>query len=207
MDWGDCVSQWRLSRPTFNIQHSAFCIKCLVNMNTRIITTQCPHCHQSRPWTQADRLVWLHQSGFLRKHKDPVDEIVQEMFRLKLAELPCPNCHKPGVKIVPTVQAVEDNDDEWDTTGGGEGSAAAAKYCVDCREQIDPERVELFRDVTRCIDCQRRFENGEQSGKSAVFSADDLCPRCGDFLQTHRNRSSRTAYRVQCQGCGYSPKR
>lgn len=176
-------------------------------MNTRIITTQCPHCQQSRPWSQADRLIWLQQSGFLRKHKDPADEIVQEMFRLKLPELPCLNCQKSGVKLVPYVQSIEENDDEWNTFGSVNEDASEVKYCSDCREQIDPERVELFPEITRCIACQRKFESGEKSGQPATFSADDLCPRCGDFLQTHRNRSSRTAYRVQCQGCGYSPKR
>lgn len=176
-------------------------------MDTRIVTTQCPHCHQSRPWTKADRLVWLQQSGFLRKHKDPADDIVSEMFRLKLQELPCPNCQKTGVRVVTQVQAVEEDDEQWDTAATAVASDELVRFCIDCREQIDPDRVELFPETTRCVACQRKFESGEASGRSESFSADDLCPRCGDFLQTHRNRSSRTAYRVQCGSCGYAPKR
>jgi ribosomal protein S27AE len=176
-------------------------------MDTRIVTTQCPHCHQSRPWTKADRLVWLQQAGFLRKHKDPADEIVSEMFRLKLAELPCPNCQKSGVRVVAQVQAVEEDDDQWDTGAAATEASELTRYCLDCREQIDPDRLDLFPETTRCVECQRKFENGESASGKESFSADDLCPRCGDFLQTHRNRSSRTAYRVQCGSCGYAPKR
>lgn len=176
-------------------------------MDTNIVTTQCPHCRQTRPWTKADRLAWLQQSGFLRKHKDPADDIVSEMFRLKLSELPCPACQKSGVRIVVQVQKIEDDDSEWDTSVGSTSTNVSARFCADCREQIDPDRVELFPETTRCVRCQQKFESGAQGGASSSFSEDDLCPRCGDFLQTHRNRSSRTAYRVQCAGCGYSPKR
>lgn len=176
-------------------------------MDTRIITTQCPHCHHTRPWTTADRLIWLQRSGFLRKHKDPADEIVAEMFRLKLSELPCPACQQPGGRIVTQVQAVEDDDEQWDTLGSSDESSTEVRYCTDCREQIDPDRVELFPETTRCVACQRKFENGEGGRNHGSVEAEDLCPRCGDFLQTQRNRSSRIAYRVQCGNCGYSPKR
>jgi len=169
--------------------------------------TQCPHCRQCRTWTKADRLMWLQRSGFLRKQKDPGDDVVTEMFRLKLQQLPCLNCQTPGVREVSQSLQVENDDEQWDTGSSTSSVAGGGRFCAECREQIDPDRVELFPEATRCVACQSKFESGQVSGSDAGFDAGDLCPRCGDFLQTLRNRSSRVAYRVQCRNCGYSPKR
>lgn len=177
------------------------------SMTLGLVVTQCPHCRQCRTWTKADRLMWLQRSGFLRKQKDPGEEVVAEMFRLKLQLLPCLNCQKPGVREASQSQNVENDDEQWDTSPSTSSASAGERYCADCREQIDPDRIELFPEVTRCVICQLKFETGQSSGSGASAEACDLCPRCGDFLQTLRNRSSRVAYRVQCRSCGYSPKR
>ena len=178
-----------------------------LTVDPRIVTTCCPHCQHTRPWTAADRLAWMQQAGYLRRQKDPANDIVAEMFRLKLSELPCPNCQRPGSKIVANVQAIEDDDSQWDTAAPAAESTTAVRYCSDCREQIDPDRLEFFPETTRCVACQRKQENGESTGNNASFTEDDLCPRCGDFLQTRRNRSSLTPYRVQCGNCGFTPRR
>lgn len=150
--------------------------------------------------------MWLQQAGFLRRHKDPASDIVAVMFGLKLPELPCPGCQKKGVRISQQVQSIEDDDSQWDTAGSGGTTQAADKYCTDCRSVIDPDRLEFFPDTVRCGDCQRKFEGQADGRTSDQWNVDDLCPRCGDFLQTRRNRSSLNAYRVQCPGCGYTPR-
>jgi predicted RNA-binding Zn-ribbon protein involved in translation (DUF1610 family) len=154
----------------------------------------------------ADRLVWLQQAGFLRRQKDPSSEIVAEMFRLKMPELPCPNCQQKGVKIVPKTK-VEDDDSQWETNPSLQANQVAIRYCDQCRNPIDPERLEFFPATVRCVDCQRKLENGEVQPDSSQATNADYCPRCGDFLQTVRNRSSLGAYRVQCPSCGFKPRR
>jgi|LakMenEpi03Aug12_release.lakeMendotaPanAssembly.Ray.scaffolds.fasta_scaffold01655_5 predicted RNA-binding Zn-ribbon protein involved in translation (DUF1610 family) len=172
----------------------------------KLISTQCPKCGHHRWLAAADRLVWLQQAGFLRRQKDPSSEIVAEMFRLKMPELPCPNCQQKGVKIVPKT-TVEDDDSQWETNPTLQSNQVSTRYCDQCRNPIDPERLELFPTTVRCVDCQRRIEKGELQPDGSQATNADYCPRCGDFLQTVRNRSSLGAYRVQCSSCGFKPRR
>jgi hypothetical protein len=172
----------------------------------KLISTQCPNCGLHRWLAAADRLVWLQQAGFLRRQKDPSSEIVAEMFRLKMPELPCPNCQQKGVKIVSKTN-VEDDDSQWETNPSLQSNQLSSRYCDQCRNPIDPERLELFPTTVRCVDCQRKLEKGEFQPDSSQATNADYCPRCGDFLQTIRNRSSLGAYRVQCSSCGFKPRR
>ena len=34
-------------------------------------------------------------------------------------------------------------------------------YCEDCGKQIPPQRLRVVPTATRCVDCQRKYEEGE----------------------------------------------
>jgi hypothetical protein len=84
-------------------------------------------------------------------------------------------------------------EDEFDDEAWG----AVVRRCTSCKQVIPAERVELFPDVTLCVQCQRVDEAG------GTADTPDYCPRCGAIMTTQMHTGSGiTRYRMTCSGCG-----
>lgn len=142
----------------------------------------CPKCDWSRVFGPAEMKLELQQRGMQKRDPNPDYELILELFLHHLHSIPCPDCRTRGLLAgVPET----DEDADW----------GDARHCEICREVIPPERLEIFPDSTRCAACK---------DKPSAPTADDFCPRCGNFLQVGQATGGGVSrYVMRCSACGF----
>ncbi|MEM6656280.1 MAG: TraR/DksA C4-type zinc finger protein [Planctomycetota bacterium] len=128
----------------------------------------------------------LRLVGLLRRDKNPGDDIVAALLPEAVDRMTCPVCRCVGLVVGPA--ADHDDADDFDTW-------QAAALCKACRKPIPPERLEVFPDAKRCVDCQGKEERGETDDEP------EFCPRCGSLVELRVSHAGgRTRYRRFCTG-------
>jgi hypothetical protein len=125
----------------------------------------------------------LRLVGLLRRETEPDEATLAELLPCAVGRMTCPGCKRIGLVVS---EPEIDEDDDWQT----------AILCEACRKPIPPERLEVFPDSKRCVDCQSRAESGEPDDDEPEF-----CPRCGALLELRVSRGSGiTRYKRFCTG-------
>lgn len=122
----------------------------------------------------------LRKLGLLRRASHPPEEMVRELLVANLAKLACDNCQKLGLLL-----GEEVDDDDWQQ----------ARVCEVCKKPIPPERLEVFPDSKRCVECQNLSDRGEEPEEP------DFCPRCGALVELRVSQAGGlTRYKRFCTG-------
>lgn len=108
--------------------------------------------------------------------------MVRELLSIHLTKLSCDACGKSGL-LLGSEDELDEND--WHT----------AKVCEVCRQPIPAERLEVFPQATRCVNCQTAEDRGETKPDF------DYCPQCGAVLELRVSRGGGvTRYKQFCTG-------
>ena len=106
-----------------------------------------------------------------------------ELLKSHGARLTCDTCGEPGLLIDTNPAAADDAD--WQV----------AVVCEVCRKPIPDERLDVFPDARRCVDCQ----NAEEQGRAPIEP--DYCPKCGAVVELRVSRGGGvTRYKQACTG-------
>ena len=142
----------------------------------------CRACGREQMWGPDEALEYLRSKGKFRRDTRPDMDAIMTLFA---ADPPlCPDCLSTEVVFSPV------RDDE----GWGE-----VRCCEVCRSPIQVERLEVFPQTKRCVNCQ---DLPAEHGESPEF-----CPKCGAVMQLQHGASGRGSnYQYRCAGCGYRPR-
>ncbi len=126
----------------------------------------------------------LRVLGLLRRAPHPPEELIRELLAVHTGRLACDPCGHLG--LVWAEGDLEDSSNEdWQQ----------AVLCEACRQPIPPERLEIFPNAKRCVECQGISDRGEEVDEP------DFCPRCGSLLELRMSRGSGiTRYKQFCTG-------
>lgn len=141
---------------------------------------KCRECQWRTVLGVAEAVSRLRLIGLLRREEAPEDAIVAELLTDSAPRMTCPVCKEKRLFAVPT-----DVDDglEWFT----------AVLCENCRQPIDPERIDAIPHVKHCATCQRQAEAG------MLTDEPDYCPQCGGLVELRVSRSGGiTRYKRFC---------
>lgn len=152
----------------------------------------CPYCGWRTIAPAADLFARLKLIGLLRRDKQPDEEIIAALLPEAVTRMTCPTCKRVGLRES-AADAIDDFDN--DAAVGESGDWQAAVLCEACREPIDPERLEVFPNSRRCVDCQGKEDRGELDHEPKV------CPRCGAAMEIRVSQArGKTRYRLFCSG-------
>lgn len=147
------------------------------------VVLRCKQCAVERRWTEQQMLDRLQARGMLRRESDPAPEMLLELFKNVVADVPCQDCGGLGAAVL------DDWDDDWEDV----------VKCKGCNDVIPPERLEVFPDTKFCPKCQVSNEAGQDPGEDC-----DYCPRCGAVMSLSRKGGTGIArYQMSCGDCGY----
>ncbi len=152
------------------------------------VTLGCPHCNWQAICNQAEVEHRLRGLGLLRRAPHPPGELVAELLNANLSRLSCDACGNTGIVLARDHEDNNDDDrpsDDWQQ----------AIVCEVCKKLIPPERVEIFPDARRCVDCQGLADRGEEPQEP------DFCPKCGSLVELRVSRGTGiTRYKRFCTG-------
>jgi len=145
------------------------------------VQLSCPQCRWRALCNQAEVEHRLRGLGLLRR--DPPGELVAELLTANIARLSCDACGNTGI-----VLGQPEEDEAW-------GDWQQAVVCEVCKKPIPPERVEVFPDAKRCVDCQSVADRGEDTEEP------EFCPKCGSLVELRVSRGAGiTRYKRFCTG-------
>ena len=122
----------------------------------------------------------LRTLGLLKRAPDPPDELVGELLATYGPKLRCDRCQATNLQIA-------------DLTDDDRGDWQQARTCEVCRTPIDPERLAVVADATRCAACQTSADRGQ-----APLEV-DYCPKCGAPMELRTAHSGGvTRYKLFC---------
>ncbi len=125
----------------------------------------------------------LRAIGLLRRAPNPLSELVFELLRNNASRLTCDACASVGLMI-----GLPDDADQYDDW-------QQAVVCEVCTKPIPAERLEIFPNAKRCVDCQDVADRGEEPIEP------DFCPKCGVLAELRVSRASGTTrYKLFCTG-------
>lgn len=147
------------------------------------LTLSCPKCSWRALCNQAEVEHRLRGLGLLKRAPHPPGELVAELLNANLFRLKCDACGNAGIAL-----AQPDEEESWDDW-------QQAVVCEVCKKPIPPERVEVFPDAKRCVDCQGIADRGEEPDEP------DFCPKCGSLVELRVSRGTGiTRYKRFCTG-------
>lgn len=151
----------------------------------RIMQLTCDNCSEVSICGPAEVVSRLRSAGMFRREKEPDQILIAELLRHAADRLICAQCGHKGLSVAPLEDEL--SDEAW----------GAVRSCGSCGKPIPSERVELFPNVTLCVECQRVEEAGGGAGE------EEYCLKCGAVM-TLRRRSGRgiTGYEMRCPECG-----
>ena len=139
----------------------------------------CPSCSRAEVTPREDAILRLQSIGRLKRGAKVETDLLLEMARISAGELNCDACGAAGVELK---EGVPDRDD-------------FGRRCEACRQQIDPERLEIFPDSTLCTNCQQGDDRGIDS------AVPEYCSNCGTPLVPVKSTAGVTRYRMSCPQC------
>lgn len=147
-------------------------------MTPRRLQLRCPACGDTSVCGPVELLARIRAAGMLRKEAEPPWETVVALLPSAMQRMTCGGCGSSGLE---GSEVDEDDFDEW-----GQG-----RLCTACRAPIPAERLEVFPDATRCVQCQDLPEE----------EAAEYCPRCGTVMQLRTASRGVTRYQLVCPEC------
>ena len=150
-------------------------------------TLRCESCGWQTTCGEAEIVSRLRSLGLLKRAANPPEELVYELLLASVSRLSCDQCHTVGLAFSePEKSKVFDSD---------AGDWQQAIVCEVCRKPIPPERVEVFPEARRCVDCQNVADRGEEPEEL------EFCEKCGSLVELRVSRSSGiTRYKRFCTG-------
>jgi Zn finger protein HypA/HybF involved in hydrogenase expression len=146
-------------------------------------TLKCENCGWRTFYGQAESERRLRGLGLLRRAPHPPKEMVSELLAANLHRLKCDACGFVGLLV--------GTDDEADASFDWQ---QAVLYQI-CNRPIPPERLEVFPQATRCVDCQDASDRGIEKAEP------EFCPKCGSLLELRVSRGAGvTRYKQFCTG-------
>ena len=146
------------------------------------VDAACPTCGWQQSCNDAQMVEMLRGIQKLGARKAPGGLVLIEVFRHSLAEIPCPDCGKRGLRVG---LADPDDDGDWQE----------AKACDGCGRPIEMGRLEAMPDATLCVACQRAAEEGDTTVEQ------EYCERCGSPMQLVPSRGpGLSRYVLRCSG-------
>ena len=150
-----------------------------MNLSNRLRRIVCSECESSRVFGPEEMLTHLRGAGMLRRDAKPLFEIVIELFTGHLANMNCEACGSASLQF----GEWKDDFDDW----------GDARLCEVCKQEIPPERLEIFPDEVRCAACKDKPMADEA----------EFCSFCGGLLVTRKSSGTGiTRYRSVCSDCG-----
>jgi DNA-directed RNA polymerase subunit M/transcription elongation factor TFIIS len=149
---------------------------------------RCTQCQYEAVWGPEAIATRLREMGHLRRDHQPTIEWVEAVAAAVSDQFPCTRCGATGL----VWDDVSDDDADFDVE-------TLARPCEVCRQPIPRERLEVYRQATRCARCQDQ--------PAQPVDAADFCPRCGSVLEVRPRRGAGVArYAQTCPACGYRGK-
>lgn len=146
-------------------------------------TLSCPHCGWRTTCGEAEIARRLRTLGLLRRAPSPPEELLSELLAAHVGELGCDACKSVGLAVVDA--EVDEDSGDWQQ----------AVVCEVCRKPIPPERVEVFPDARRCVECQDVADRGAEPEEP------EFCERCGSLVELRVSRGGGiTRYKRFCTG-------
>jgi len=142
----------------------------------------CGKCHWTNACGPTAMLAWLRTVKMARRDTEPDLDVIGELFRAAAGRFQCPRCGSVGLAVRP---CDEENDEDW----------GMARKCEACGRPIDAQRLQVFPQTRRCVDCQARAEGGQDDGPA------EYCPRCGNVMQLRPSARGVTRYTLVCPQC------
>jgi hypothetical protein len=148
------------------------------------ITLVCGQCNWRTVCGEAELVRRLRAIGAFRRASHPPEELVAEVLRSRVDELPCDHCRQTGLRMSAT--AAEDaSDDGW----------GQVVTCEICRVPIPAERLAAFPSARRCRACQ------DAADRNALPAVAEYCPKCGAILELRVSHAGGiTRYKQCCTG-------
>ena len=145
-------------------------------------TLQCADCHWQTTCSEAEILRRLRKLGLLRRAEHPPEELITELLAANASKLTCDGCGHTGLRVC---DPIDDDGSDWQQ----------AVVCEVCRQPIPLERVEVFPNAKRCVDCQAAADRGEEAEDP------EFCERCGALVELRVSRGGGiTRYKRFCTG-------
>jgi len=152
-----------------------------------LVRLSCPQCSWQALCNQAEVEHRLRELGLLRRAPHPPGELVAELLTANVARLRCDACQAVGL-------AISEPEENWGEDSDG-GDWQQAVVCEVCKKLIPPERIEVFPDAKRCVDCQGVADRGED------VEEPEFCPKCGSLVELRVSRGTGiTRYKRFCTG-------
>ncbi|MCA9216050.1 MAG: hypothetical protein KDB27_23445 [Planctomycetales bacterium] len=147
----------------------------------RLINLRCRDCGDETIIGPHEIARRLREAGQLRREANPEQEIVLALFEEFLPNLKCDACGANNWKIAD----VPIDENHW-----GE-----PVLCEVCKQQVPPERLEIFPNEKRCAACKDKPETDEP----------EFCAICGGLMAIRQRGGSGIAgYVMVCTDCGRS---
>lgn len=143
----------------------------------------CPECGWRTICGEVETARRLRTLGLLKRAANPPEELLSELLLSNVAQLSCDQCQAVGLAV--TDPEVDEEFGDWQQ----------AVVCEVCRKPIPPERVEVFPDARRCVDCQNVADRGEEPDEP------EFCEKCGSLVELRVSRGGGiTRYKRFCTG-------
>ncbi|MDA0660299.1 MAG: hypothetical protein O3C60_15875 [Planctomycetota bacterium] len=156
-------------------------------MAVGLFQLRCAHCQHVDQLDLGTAVERLRSLGYLRRGTPDADMVVALSVTL-VGKLGCQACGSLGVQL--TAMGAH-RDAESEATDWPQ----EVRHCRTCRQQISPERLEVFPRSELCAACQRHDE---------LTPVTEFCPRCGHYLRIVKaNSEGLTRYQERCDECGY----
>ena len=147
------------------------------------VQLSCSKCDRQTCCSAAEIEQRLRSLGLLRRAPDPPPDLVSELLAAHACRLKCDVCGAVGLAVGKPVE-----DDCW-------GDWQQVVVCEVCKKPIPAERVEVFPDAKRCVDCQGIADRGED------VEEPEFCPKCGSLVELRVSRGAGiTRYKRFCTG-------
>ena len=154
-------------------------------MSWFVAQRRCESCEFTERLEKSALANWLKSCGRMKRDAKPEVPLMMELGKLDAAAASCPQCGAVGLVLEPP--ADEDEADWGD-----------ARRCESCHATIEPLRLEVFPDSTRCAACQAKEEQGELTSPEDV----DYCSHCGGIMTVKMQGSGVSRYSMVCSDCG-----
>ena len=124
----------------------------------------------------------LRAAGMLRREAKPDRDVVIELFNTSVSQFSCDECNQAGLAIEPA-----EIDDDWGDT----------RRCEVCKSVIPAERLEIFPDAKRCVNCEASGAELDEREEA------DFCRFCGGLMTLRQTGGNGiTRHKMVCSDCG-----
>jgi len=151
------------------------------------VNLKCPQCGWQTTCGAEEIARRLRLLGLLKRAANPPEDLVRELLVANAKRLTCDQCKEAGL-----VFSEPEDSGDFDADAGDWQQAIV---CEVCRKPIPVERVEIFPEARRCVDCQDVADRGAEPEEL------EFCEKCGSLVELRVSRGGGiTRYKRFCTG-------